>query len=473
MERYKTQVVNDILESLKDSERNLVNRIRDRLDDESFTRQRLERLLEDIKAITKEGNQVLRERLRETVKEFGEREAKWTAGAIGESIPIEWNITQPSPSQIYAAVVDRPLEDRMFDEAMRGVGENQRQRIQAALRRGFTEGQTVQEIVRSIRGTRKANYTDGILGRSRRETTGLVRTAINHTHSVARDELVRENRDLIKGVQWVATLDSRTTLICASRDGKVYDVDEGPRPPAHWNCLPGDGLVLSRSNITGVSKRWFDGELIVVRTASGRKLFCTPNHPILTGNGFLPAQSLDFGSKVVCDGVGQWPANAVDGDGKNRPALIQDIAESFLESSEVVSSPVPTTAEDFHGDGIDGQVAIVGSHRSLVSGAQPAFSKQPRKLHFKARDIQPSILSSLGGFTQRVEARRSALGSFVRSANKFFSFLGAGLCHTSELLLASAAQFDTVVFQNTFNRSGRAVEMVCNTPTAGSGLVHS
>ncbi|MFW6368581.1 MAG: minor capsid protein [Spirochaetota bacterium] len=247
MERYKTQVVNDILESLKDSERNLVNRIRDRLDDESFTRQRLERLLEDIKAITKEGNQVLRERLRETVKEFGEREAKWTAGAIGESMPIEWNIAQPSPSQIYAAVVDRPLEDRMFDEAMRGVGENQRQRIQAALRRGFTEGQTVQEIVRSIRGTRKVNYTDGILGRSRREITGLVRTAINHTHSVARDELVRENRDLIKGVQWVATLDSRTTLICASRDGKVFDPDEGPRPPAHFNC---------RSTVVPVLRSW-------------------------------------------------------------------------------------------------------------------------------------------------------------------------------------------------------------------------
>jgi hypothetical protein len=44
------------------------------------------------------------------------------------------------------------------------------------------------------------------------------------------------NKDIVKGVQIVATLDNRTTEICMSEDGKVYDVGDGPRPPFHFNC---------------------------------------------------------------------------------------------------------------------------------------------------------------------------------------------------------------------------------------------
>lgn len=244
MERYKTQVVNDIISALEESESRLINRIRDRLDDESFTRKRLERLLGDVTDITGEANKVLRERLREQIREFGGREADWTARTINETIPIDWSITQPSPRQIYAAVIDKPLADRMLDSAMRGISERQQERIEAALRQGFIEGRTAQQMVREIRGTRANRYTDGIIGRSRRETTALVRTAINHTHSIARSELAKENSDLIKGEQFVATLDSRTTLICASHDGEIYPVGEGPTPPLHFNCRSTRAPVL-------------------------------------------------------------------------------------------------------------------------------------------------------------------------------------------------------------------------------------
>jgi len=247
MERYKTQVVSEILEAMSDSETALVAEIRRRLDDRTFTKVRLERLLESVRDIIDDANVVLREKLRETIKDFGEREAGWMIQMLGDEIPVELDFTRPSPRQIYSAVIDRPIEDRMIGEAMRGIGPNQRRRVAAALRRGFIEGRTVQEITRDIRGTRAARYTDGILAKTRREIEGLVRTSINHTHSVARDELYKENDDLIKGVQWVATLDKRTTLICANRDGQVFPVDSGPRPPAHWNC---------RSTTTPVLKSW-------------------------------------------------------------------------------------------------------------------------------------------------------------------------------------------------------------------------
>ena len=46
-----------------------------------------------------------------------------------------------------------------------------------------------------------------------------------------------ENEELMDGYEWVATLDSRTSLICGSRDGIIYSfLATNPRPPAHFSC---------------------------------------------------------------------------------------------------------------------------------------------------------------------------------------------------------------------------------------------
>jgi hypothetical protein len=49
--------------------------------------------------------------------------------------------------------------------------------------------------------------------------------------------MFKANADVVKGVRYTATLDTRTTLFCSSHDGTVYGLDK-PRPaiPAHWRC---------------------------------------------------------------------------------------------------------------------------------------------------------------------------------------------------------------------------------------------
>ena len=37
-------------------------------------------------------------------------------------------------------------------------------------------------------------------------------------------------------MEWVSTLDGRTTAICRAYDGKTFPTDSGPRPPAHPSC---------------------------------------------------------------------------------------------------------------------------------------------------------------------------------------------------------------------------------------------
>jgi SPP1 gp7 family putative phage head morphogenesis protein len=108
-------------------------------------------------------------------------------------------------------------------------------------------GETTQDIIDALIGTKRLRYKDGARQMSRYGLGTLVRTATNFAANVGRQSTWEENDDVIKSVRWVSTLDTRTTPICRSRDGMVFPVDSGPRPPAHPNC---------RSTTVAVTKSW-------------------------------------------------------------------------------------------------------------------------------------------------------------------------------------------------------------------------
>lgn len=246
LERYKTQVVKRILEILKPSERNIVERLQT-VDPDTFTEARLRRLLEDVRTINAEAVAELNIGLTDELKEFGAYESDWQSRQIQAAVPIEVNITQPSPDQIFAAVESRPFAGMLLADQVAQYGDSRVRQIEQAVRQGWIEGETIQSISRRVRGSRASNYTDGIISTTRKHAESLVRTAVNHTHTVARQSLYDNNRDLVKGVQYVATLDNRTTMICASLDGSIHPIDSGPRPPQHFGC---------RSTTVPVVKSW-------------------------------------------------------------------------------------------------------------------------------------------------------------------------------------------------------------------------
>lgn len=241
LERYKSGEVRRIVGLLNAADRDLVERILLRLDRigrgdrlSKAETERLDALLAEIRNTKRELSYALYEEARAELTDFASQEADLKAGMIETAAAVE--LTRPSFSQLKAVVTARPFQGRILREWYEGLGEGQGQRISDAIRIGITEGQTTDQIIRRIRGTRALRYTDGILEIGRRETAAVVRTAIAHVSNKAAEELYFANDDVIQGVQWISTLDSRTTTICASRDGKVYKVGQGPRPPAHWNC---------------------------------------------------------------------------------------------------------------------------------------------------------------------------------------------------------------------------------------------
>lgn len=254
--RYSNATVRKIIALLNRSENDLVRQIL-RYDfrevGPTYSRARLEKMLEAVRVITSEAYAVLRKEFTTTLKSLAEYEAEFQVSALDTAATIDLDLVVPTPSQLFAAVNARPFQGRQLKDWYAGLEAGAQARLRQAIQLGFTEGETIDQIVRRVRGTKARQFKDGILEVSRRGAEALVRTAINHTANAARNELFKANTDVIKGVLWVSTLDSRTTLLCASRDGNVYPPDSGPRPPAHINCRSTTAPILKSWKEMGIN----------------------------------------------------------------------------------------------------------------------------------------------------------------------------------------------------------------------------
>lgn len=113
--------------------------------------------------------------------------------------------------------------------------------INGAIWDGYTSGLNNQQILKQIRGTFNRTtkmYEGGLLqGRVRAQADALVRTGTNHFSNQARDRTYQANTDILDTRILIATLDSRTTLLCRGRDLKEWDIEDKtyPRLPFHFN----------------------------------------------------------------------------------------------------------------------------------------------------------------------------------------------------------------------------------------------
>lgn len=205
----------------------------------------------------------LRERLEELGELMADTEAKSLAAALGD-----WETATPTAKVVTTAVNTSPLSVRgagggmLLDAFLQGAADADVERVTGAIRRGYFEGRTTEQVVRDVIGTKAANYQDGILGMSRRNARTVVHTGLQHVANTARAETMKANDDIVKGYRWVSTLDSRTSEICQALDGRQFDLGEGPVPPAHANC---------RSTIVPVTKTWKELGIDMPEMAPGQR----------------------------------------------------------------------------------------------------------------------------------------------------------------------------------------------------------
>jgi hypothetical protein len=221
---------------------------------------------------------------------------------------------------------------------------------------------------------------------------------------------------------WVTMRDGKVERICRENETQSWLPAEQTfssghqKPLAHHRCLPGYVRVLARG-VLATTDRWYDGYLVIIHTASDHELAVTPNHPILTPGGWIAAGLLNEGDYIVSSSGAEWKASGVNPDNQNVPTRIEDVAETFRSSTEVLARPVPTASEDFDGDGVGSKVAVVRANRLLWDGHDAALAEQVGKFGLGGADAEALQLNRLSPSQSRLDARHDALGSSVRGGN--------------------------------------------------------
>jgi len=246
LQRLGTGTTRKVLDALKASETRIVARLM-REDMSALSRTRLEKLLTDLRRVMDGAYVDATGALQVDLEALATYEGEFQQDLFKRVVPVKFETVTPSANQLIAAVNSRPFEGKLLKEVYPELAASAFRQVRDTIRGGFIEGRTTEQIVRDLRGTSAQGYKDGILAKTRRDVESVVRTAVNHTANTAREVTYEVNDDLVKGVRWNATLDGRTTLVCMSRDGKVYEPGKGPRPPAHFNC---------RSSTSPVMKSW-------------------------------------------------------------------------------------------------------------------------------------------------------------------------------------------------------------------------
>lgn len=146
-------------------------------------------------------------------------------------------------------------------------------------------------------------------------------------------------------------------------------VDEAIRAGLlHPNCFPGEVLVSAPSSVVAADARWYEGPLVVIHTASGNELPVTPNHPVLTPEGWVPAGLLNVGQSVLRYRSDVERASLGTPDDEQIPARIGDVFDALREASPVPAVRVPVAPEQFHGDGFGTDVDVVLADSLLRNG---------------------------------------------------------------------------------------------------------
>lgn len=223
----------------------------------AFGRSRAQAQATDLYQYLLASNKEYADQYKADLTKFGEYEAEFNHTTMQKHLGVD--LALPSSVQIQQAAFTglmglEPSKGYTLGGMLDDFGPLHAELVMDKIRASVVLGDTTDELTRSIRG---------LVPLQSRKAATLARTAVNHVSVQARKETLKENDDVLLGYEWVATLDSRTSLICMSRDGVIYkDYDNDPKPPAHFNC---------RSTITPKVNPKFDlgADIVGTRAAKG------------------------------------------------------------------------------------------------------------------------------------------------------------------------------------------------------------
>ena len=196
-----------------------------------LSRARQQEILMDLRLLADQLNGEIADKIIEEAIEFAEYEAEFSKRMFDNT--VRTTAVLPAMAQLESSIFTSimnvaPRQGYTIRDALKVFGKKKSEQIVQTIRDGIALGDangTIQTAVKNLAPMQRS------------QAATIVRTVANHVSVQARDVVMRENKNIFTGYEWVSTLDARTSLICMNRDGLIYPFKpDSPKPPAHFGC---------------------------------------------------------------------------------------------------------------------------------------------------------------------------------------------------------------------------------------------
>lgn len=221
-----------------------------------FDRKRFQQMLDFAQATIDTTYKNILDNQTTELHDLAEADAEFFAAVTLKTVGVELVSTSLTRSALEDIVSSPIIEGAPSEEWWKTQSEQTKTRFKNTIRQGMLSGESTDQLVRRVRGTKAEGFKDGFMDVTRREAAALVRSSVLAVSNRTRLETLQANAEVVKAYMQISTLDSRTSEICMAYSGKQWDTNFQPighslpfngGPPRHWNC---------RSTLVPVLKTW-------------------------------------------------------------------------------------------------------------------------------------------------------------------------------------------------------------------------
>lgn len=220
-----------------------------------YQRDRLTKLLDAVREAIRAAYRGADVLLAQEIREIADIESTWTGRAINAALQIDFVDAGLSREYLRTLVGDLLIQGAPSSDWWSRQAAGLAERFADAMRRGLAIGESNIDLIKRVRGPQ------GLMNLSRTSAERLVRASTQTVANAAREAMYASNTDIIKALQWHATIDLRTSAWCYVRDGKLYSPTKEHKPIDHdipWLEGPGKLHWGCRSTSVPVLKSWRD-----------------------------------------------------------------------------------------------------------------------------------------------------------------------------------------------------------------------
>lgn len=124
----------------------------------------------------------------------------------------------------------------LFSEHLDTLVAYNNKRLANTIRTGWAQKMPIEDLSALIIGTERVNLADGLMYKQKVAARASIDTAAHHSAMIGKAETWKAN-DVYK-YRIVSTLDNRTSPLCISLDGQVFEYGSSSAriPPFHYRC---------------------------------------------------------------------------------------------------------------------------------------------------------------------------------------------------------------------------------------------